>query len=166
MSTRRLLALLVPVLLVAPVDLGARAKGSDLDLRIAPKLGKARTIDQVKVGASILKRDGETLYVMVTGDNPGKVIVEREMEVQVVERPPSSPMARMEPMPIKRSSQTVTIVLGPGQKIQKEITFTHKAFARGGQKNLGRFYAWVSSKRSKAVDKPVTSPEVQTASRE
>ncbi len=128
---RRSLALLAPLLL-APLPLGARSDGPERPIA-APGAGETTVVDGLKVRATLARREGKRLVVMVSAENPSPAELSRTLRVEVSERPPSSPMARMIPMPRQVGSTVLEVVLGPGKQLQKELVIMATSDAPAGE---------------------------------
>jgi hypothetical protein len=121
----RKLAFLVPILLVAPLDLGARPpiQHDEPVLHVAPGPGETATVKGLKLSARIVSKPGRPLVIAMKAVNPLSTRVEVPVALQVMEEPASPPMARMAPMPRERAVRTLEVALGPGETLEQKITF-------------------------------------------
>ncbi len=116
----RRVVFLVVVFMGAALDLGARQPASG-DPEPAPEPGKAE-YHGLKLEASVEGKPGQAAVLCFRAHNPTDEAMEADMEVALMESPPSSPMARMVPMPRERARRAVHVALGPGERMEKRFT--------------------------------------------
>jgi hypothetical protein len=132
-------AYLVPIILVASVEINARPPvQTEPGLRQAPAPGAPVRAAGLRLTGALVSKPGQPVVVAIRGDNPLDTPLDARVEVRVMERPASHMMARMVPMPRERAHRTVEVALGPHETLDHQVRF-------GGLKHL------VSKKRNKMM---------------
>ncbi len=128
----RKVVFLLPVFMVATLDLGARAPVLK-DPPAAPKPGTG-SADGLILEAKVEGKPGHAAVLCFNAKNPTDDALETDVEVALMEAPPSSPMARMVPMPRERARRIVHVALGPGESMEKRFTIAKVKMPRAKKK--------------------------------
>lgn len=117
-------AYLVPIILVASVEINARPPvETEPGLQQAPAPGAPARVAGLRLTGELVSRPGQPVVVAIRGDNPLDRPVDARVEVRVMERPASHMMARMVPMPRERAHRTVEVALGPHEALDHQVRF-------------------------------------------
>lgn len=99
------------------------------------------TVQGVRVAARLDTTSRSALAVDVTAHNPSAKTVTAKLKVDVYERRPSSPMARMVPPPIHHGTRIFKVTLAPRQRLSQRIFLKGKPGVSA--KDASRYYTVV-----------------------
>jgi len=136
------------VFTLTPLALTAKAPVPNRARLFASVHTSHATVKGVRVAARLDTTSRSTLAVDITAHNPSAKTVTAKLKVDVYERRPSSPMARMMPPPIHHGTRILKVKLAPRQKLSKKILLKGKPGVSA--KNASRYYTVVRPAPKKA----------------
>ncbi len=110
-------------LLASPFAINAKAPIVNDDIAVAPAFGENAIVDGLHFSSAIVKQDTKTATIRISAKNNTKKEVRTEVAAALMQRPATSPMARMVPMPQELAQNKVALRLSPGETFTKTITF-------------------------------------------
>ncbi|HTM21545.1 MAG TPA: hypothetical protein VL172_13585 [Kofleriaceae bacterium] len=150
-----LLSFTVTALVVAPFVLEAEAPPQFASVRVAPAPGQDSRVGQLTFHSELVKNDGKHAIIRVTTTNDTGQPVRADVVAALMQRPITSPMARMVPPPREVVTAELKLALAPGEHFGRTITVTLPS----GPRAPSPFFTLV---RAPA---PVAAPQAQFARR-
>jgi hypothetical protein len=118
-----LLSFTATALLVSPFAIHADDAPEIVDeIAVAPAFGESALVEGLNVSSVILKQDTKTATIRFQAKNNTKKVIKTEVVASLMQRPMTSPMARMVPMPSEIAQNQLALRLAPGETFSKTIT--------------------------------------------
>lgn len=108
-------------LLVAPFAINANAPAAIDEIVVAPVHGENAIVEGLNFSSAIVKQDKWTATIQITAKNKTKKVIRTEVAAAVMQRPVTSPMARMVPMPTEVAQNRLALELAPGESFSKMV---------------------------------------------
>ena len=141
-------------LLVAPFAINANAPAAPDEIVVAPVHGENAVVEGLNFSSAVVKQDKSTATIHITAKNKTKKEVRTTVAAALMQRPVTSPMARMVPMPTEVAHAGVALRLAPGESVTKTVIVQLPKYAGNlGQPSNPSFFTSVRSAAPKVQAK-------------
>jgi hypothetical protein len=79
-------------------------------------------VEGLSFSSAIIKQNKKTATIQIRAKNDTKKVIETEVVASLMQRPATSPMRRMVPMPSEIAQNQIALRLAPGETFSKTIT--------------------------------------------
>ncbi len=108
-------------LLVAPFAINANAPATVDEIVVAPVHGENAVVEGLNFSSALVKQDKTTATIHITAKNNTKKEIRTDVAAALMQRPVTSPMARMVPMPTEVAQAGIALRLAPGESYSKTV---------------------------------------------
>jgi hypothetical protein len=108
-------------LLVAPFAINANTPVVIDEIVVAPLHGENAVVEGLSFSSVVVKQDKSTATIHVTAKNNTKNEIRTNVAAALMQRPVTSPMARMVPMPTEVAHTGLALGLAPGESFSKTV---------------------------------------------
>lgn len=148
-----LLSFTATALLVSPFAIHADAPEVIDEIAVAPAFGDSGLVEGLNVSSVILKQGAKNATIRVQAKNNTKKVITTELDALLMQRPMTSPMARMVPMPSEIAHQEIAMRLAPGETFTKTITVELPTHV------IAQFKEWERNNKPANAKKKLTEEE-------